>query len=151
MNPQRLFLLYIHKLLTDSLDFEAVARDFASTNTRRINYFAIALTCRLFHLCIFLLFISENIQNVKSSPPAGREGEFPLPDPPPASQGEGPFLFSAPHLKNFLTALARMILHVQSLSVTSDLVACLAHQKLHVPTQSSILSAVTDHDCNYAC
>ena len=95
MNPQRLFLLY-HKLLTDSLDFEAVARDFASTNTCRINYFAIALTCRLFHLCIFLLFISENIQNVKSSPPAGREGEFPLPDPPPASQGEGPFLFSAP-------------------------------------------------------
>ena len=49
---QRLFLFYlsihIHKLLTDSLDFEAVARGFASTNTRRINYFAIALTCRLF-------------------------------------------------------------------------------------------------------
>ena len=40
MNPQCLFLLYIHKSLTDSLGFEAVARDFASTNTRRINYFA---------------------------------------------------------------------------------------------------------------
>ncbi len=41
MNPQCLFLLYnIHKsLLTDSLDFEA--RDFASTNTHRINYFTI--------------------------------------------------------------------------------------------------------------
>ena len=34
-----LFLLYIHKSLTDSLDLETVARDFASVNTRRINYF----------------------------------------------------------------------------------------------------------------
>ncbi len=75
-----------------------VARDFASTNTRRINYFAIALTCRLFHLCIFLLFISEN---VKSSPTAEQKGNFPLPDPPPASQGEGPFLFFAPPPKKF--------------------------------------------------
>ncbi len=57
---------------------------------------SLALTCRLFHLCIFLLFISENIQNVKSLPPAGREGNLSLPDPPPASQGEGLFLFSAP-------------------------------------------------------
>ncbi len=96
MNPQRLFLLYIHKLLTDSLDFEAVARDFASTNTRRINYFAIALTCRLFHLCIFLLFISENIQNVKSSPPAGREREFPPPGPTPCVARRGAIPFSAP-------------------------------------------------------
>ncbi len=86
MTSQRLFLLYIHKLLTDSLDFEAVA------------HFAIALTCRLFHLCIFLLFISENIQNVKSLPPAGREGEFPPPGPtpcvapPPKKSSYGPEL-----------------------------------------------------------
>ncbi len=33
-----IFLLYIHKLLTDSLDFEAVARDSSSTNTRRIKF-----------------------------------------------------------------------------------------------------------------
>ena len=42
MTAQRLnnlFLLYIHKSLTDSLDLETVARDFASVNTRRINYF----------------------------------------------------------------------------------------------------------------
>ena len=59
-------------------------------NTHRINYFAIALTCRLFHLCIFLLFISENVQ---SSPPAGREGKRSIP------------FFCPPHLKNLLTAL----------------------------------------------
>ncbi len=105
MNPQRLFLLYIHKLLTDSLDFEAVARDFASTNTRRINYFAIALTCRLFHLCIFLLFISENIQNVKSSPPAGGRGISPSrTHPMRRKERVYPFL-CPPHLKNLLTAL----------------------------------------------
>ena len=84
MNPQRLFLLYIHKLLTDSLDFEAVARDFASTNTRRINYFAIALTCRILHLCMYPSPVYHT--NLKSSPPAGREGKL---DPPPLSQGKG--------------------------------------------------------------
>ena len=29
-----LFLMYVHKSITDSLDLEAVARDFASVNTR---------------------------------------------------------------------------------------------------------------------
>ena len=42
MTAQRLnnlFLVYVHKSITDSLNLEAVARDFASVNTRRINYF----------------------------------------------------------------------------------------------------------------
>ena len=42
MTAQRLnnlFLLYVHKSITDSLDLEAIARDFVSVNTRRINYF----------------------------------------------------------------------------------------------------------------
>ena len=42
MTAQRLnnlFLLYVHKSITDSLDLEAIARDFSSANTRRINYF----------------------------------------------------------------------------------------------------------------
>lgn len=42
MTAQRLnnlFLLYVHKSFTDSLDLEAIARDFVSVNTRRINYF----------------------------------------------------------------------------------------------------------------
>ena len=42
MTAQRLnnlFLLYVHKSVTDLLDLEAVARDFASVNTRRIYYF----------------------------------------------------------------------------------------------------------------
>ena len=37
MTAQRLsnlFLVYVHKSITDSLDLEAVARDFASVNTR---------------------------------------------------------------------------------------------------------------------
>ena len=43
MNAQRLnnlFLLYVHKSMTDSLDLEAIARDFTTVeNTRRINCF----------------------------------------------------------------------------------------------------------------
>lgn len=42
MTAQRLnnlFLLYVQKSITDLLDLEAVARDFASVNIRRINYF----------------------------------------------------------------------------------------------------------------
>ena len=42
MTAQRLnnlFLLYVHKSMTDSLDLEAIARDFTTVNTRRINYF----------------------------------------------------------------------------------------------------------------
>ena len=42
MTAQRLnnlFLLYVHKMLTDSLDLGSVAKDFVSSNTRRMNYF----------------------------------------------------------------------------------------------------------------
>ena len=42
MTAQRLnnlFMLYVHKTLTDSLDLESVAKEFVSTNTRRMNYF----------------------------------------------------------------------------------------------------------------
>ena len=42
MTAQRLnnlFMLYVHKTLTDSLDLESVAKEFVSTNTRRLNYF----------------------------------------------------------------------------------------------------------------
>ena len=42
MTVQRLnnlFMLYVHKTLTDSLDLESVAKEFVSTNTRRMNYF----------------------------------------------------------------------------------------------------------------
>lgn len=39
MTAQRLnlFLQYVHKSITDSLDIEMVACDFASVNTRRIR------------------------------------------------------------------------------------------------------------------
>ena len=42
MTAQRLnnlFILYVHKALTDSLDLESVAKEFVSANTRRMNYF----------------------------------------------------------------------------------------------------------------
>ena len=42
MTSQRLnnlFLLYIHQSYTDTLDLSLVAKDFASSNTRRVNYF----------------------------------------------------------------------------------------------------------------
>ena len=42
MTAQRLnnlFVLYVHKALTDSLDLQSIAEEFVSANTRRINYF----------------------------------------------------------------------------------------------------------------
>ena len=42
MSAQRLnnlFILYVHKTLTDSLDLQLVAKEFVSANTRRMNYF----------------------------------------------------------------------------------------------------------------
>lgn len=42
MTSQRLnnlFLLYVHQSRTDSLDLTSVAKDFASSNARRVNYF----------------------------------------------------------------------------------------------------------------
>ena len=60
-NPQRLFLLYIHKLLTDSLDFEAVARDFASKHTSN------KLFCYSFHMQIisFMSFSCLSLRTYK--------------------------------------------------------------------------------------
>ena len=34
-----LFILYVHKTLTDSLDIESVVNEFVSANTWRMNYF----------------------------------------------------------------------------------------------------------------
>ena len=34
-----LFLLYVHKSMTDALDSSHIAKDFVSVNSRRINYF----------------------------------------------------------------------------------------------------------------
>ena len=34
-----LFLLYVHKSITDALDLSQIAKDFASVNSRRMNYF----------------------------------------------------------------------------------------------------------------
>ena len=42
MTAQRLnnlFVLYVHKTLTDSLNLESIAREFISVNSRRMNYF----------------------------------------------------------------------------------------------------------------
>jgi len=36
---QNLFILYTHKQRADALDLKAVAKEFASVNSRRINYF----------------------------------------------------------------------------------------------------------------
>ena len=34
-----LFLLYVHKSMTDALDLSQIAKDFVSVNSRRMNYF----------------------------------------------------------------------------------------------------------------
>ena len=34
-----LFLLYVHTNIVDKLDLSCIAKDFASVNSRRINYF----------------------------------------------------------------------------------------------------------------
>ena len=36
-----LFLLYVHQAQTDALDITSIAKDFASINTRRVNYFGL--------------------------------------------------------------------------------------------------------------
>ncbi len=102
-SPASIFLLYIHKLLTDSLDFEAVARNFASTNTRRINYFAIASS-------------------------AEWEGEFPPPGPTPCVARRGSIPFSAPHLKNLLTALCNS--GIMDHPSNPQWLACLLNEKV---------------------
>ena len=95
MNPQRLFYtLYTQVLLTD---FEAVARDFASTSNKLFCY---SSHMQIISFMYLLLFISENIQNVKSSPPAGRERKFFPSQTHPMRRKERVYSFFLPlHLK----------------------------------------------------
>ena len=64
MTPQclnNIFLLYIHKKETDSLDFIAIAKDFVSANTRR-KFFNLAISIN----CILLMVIMIKKKNLSN-------------------------------------------------------------------------------------
>ncbi len=97
MNPQRLFLLYIHKLLTDSLDFEAVARDFASTSNKLFCYSSQS------HADYFIY--REHTKCKKFASGGTRERITPSRIHPLRRKERVHSFFLPPHIKNLLTAL----------------------------------------------